>query len=522
MRGRGTGTVVLALVVGVLVVGSRQLREGFRATSPTVGSRLFEQVFEHVRDRYVDSLEAGKLYELAAVGLVEALGDPYSVFLDSARLARVQASTTGLYGGLGIEMDVRDRWVTVVAALPNSPAETIGLRPGDRLVEVDSQRTRGWTLDEARRALRGAPGTSVRLVVERPGVSGRQEFVLQRQQVLVRPVQRTMLLDAGIGYVSVRSFSDSAAIEVAQAVDSLTRRGMTSLILDLRGNPGGLLQQGAAVAELFLDPGQEIVSLRGRGKDAERIVTDERPQSWPELRVVVLVDRASASASEIVAGALQDHDRALIIGRPTYGKGSAQSVFSFNGDAGGVKLTTARWFTPSGRSLEPVPSPPSENPFAFGDEELRRPVFRTGAGREVLGGGGIVPDVPAGDSVAPIGPRVLFGALGGEVPRLRDAITAEAMRMTARGEVPGFDFVVFPAHVDAVRQRLAARRISVDDAAWASGAEWVARTLGNEAVRYAFGRGEETRRIVSRDPVVHEARSRLRGASSMLSLLQLQ
>ncbi len=516
IRGRAALTVVGCVIGAVLFGGALVLRDGFRPQARTQGTRLFEQVFTHVRERYVDSLDAGVLYERAAAGLIRELRDPYSVYLDSTRLARVQQSTSGLYGGLGIEMDVREGWVTVVAALPNSPAETIGLRPGDRLVEVDARSTRGWTMDEARRALRGTPETPVQLVIERPGVSGRQTYTLQRQHVLVRPVQRTMLLDAGVGYVSVRSFSDSAAIELADAVDSLHRAGMRSLILDLRGNPGGLLQQGAAVADLFLDPGQEIVALRGRGVDATRVFVDEHPQRWPALRVVVLVDRASASASEIVAGALQDHDRALIIGRPTYGKGSAQSVFSFPGDDGGVKLTTARWFTPSGRSLESFPADAAD--FVIDDAPPARPVFRTDAGREVLGGGGIVPDVIAGDSVAPQGPRVLFAALGSRLPRLRDAITAEAMAMTARGEVPGYDVGIAGQYRASVRQRLATRGVTVAEDAWEAGADWIDRSIGNEAVRYAFGRAEETRRIVSRDPVVQLARQRLRESGSLLGL----
>jgi carboxyl-terminal processing protease len=520
MRARWSGLALGIVLLVAFVGGSQLLRRGFGPEARPEGSRLFEQVFAHVRDRYVDSLDAGALYARAASGLLRELGDPYSTYLDSARLERVEQSTSGLYGGLGIEFDVRDGWMTVVAALPNSPAETIGLRPGDRVVRIDDRETRGWTNDEVRRALRGNPGSNVTLVVERPGVPGRQDYQLQRQQVLVRPVQRTMLLDAGIGYVQVRAFSDSAAIELAQAVDSLNAAGMRALILDLRGNPGGLLQQGAEVAGLFLDEGQEIVALRGRGAEGTRVFSDSTPQRWPSLRVVVLVDRASASASEIVAGALQDHDRALIVGRPTYGKGSAQSVFSFNGADGGVKLTTARWYTPSGRSLEPDPVSPSGDGFAIDDEPPARPVFRTDAGREVLGGGGIVPDVLAGDTVPPTGPRILFAALGRQLPRLRDAITEEAMALTSRGQVTGWDATLPEAARTAVRRRLEARGVLVPEAAWAAGAEWVARQLGNEAVRYALGRAEETRRIVSRDPVVQEARTRLRQAADMAALLR--
>ena len=519
-RSRSASGFVVGLVLTTVFVGAGVMQRGLRPLPATAGPQLFDQVYAHIRDRYVDSIAPGDLYAMAAVGVMRELGDPYSVYLDSARLVRVQQSTTGLYGGLGLEFDVRDGWMTVVASMPNSPAETIGLRPGDRIVEVDGRETRGWTMDEARRSLRGEPGSDVKLVIERPGVEGRQAFAVERQNVLVRPVQRTMVLDGGIGYVQVRSFSDSAAIELSAALDSLTTDGMTSLILDLRGNPGGLLAQGAAVTDLFLDPGQEIVSLRGRGAEGSRVFTDAQPQRWPQMRIVVLVDRASASASEIVAGALQDHDRALVIGRPTYGKGSAQSIFSFTNDEGGIKLTTARWFTPSGRSLEPEAAVLTDDAFIIDDDTVRRPVFKTDGGREVIGGGGIIPDVIRGDSVAPIGPRLLFAALGTEVPRLRDAITEEAMSLTSRGVVRSYDFVVTPEMRSGVRRRLGAKRVTVPDDRWTVGGEWIDRTLGNEAVRYALGRAEETRRIVSRDPVVDEARARLRASSTTKALLE--
>jgi carboxyl-terminal processing protease len=519
-RSRFATGFVAGLILSTMIIGAAVVQRGFRPAPATVGPQLFDQVFLHVRDRYVDSIAPGDLYEMAAAGVMRELGDPYSVYLDSARLVRVQQSTTGMYGGLGLEFDVRDGWMTVVAAMPNSPAETIGLRPGDRIVQIDDRETRGWTTDEARRALRGEPGSDVKLVVERPGVDGRQSYALERQNVLVRPVQRTMVLNDGIGYVQVRSFSDSAAIELSAALDSLTTAGMTSLILDLRGNPGGLLAQGAAVADLFLDKGQAIVSLRGRGAEGSRVFTDERAQRWPSLRMVVLVDRASASASEIVAGALQDHDRALVLGRPTYGKGSAQSIFSFNNDEGGVKLTTARWYTPSGRSLEFELTPNADPNFAIDDDTLKRPVFKTDAGREVIGGGGIIPDVIRGDSVAPVGPRLLFAAVGAQLPRLRDAITEEAMSLTSRGVVRSYTFVVTPEMRASVRRRLSAKGVLVPDDRWTVGGEWLDRALGNEAVRYALGRGEETRRIVSRDPVVDEARARLKASPTTKELLE--
>src|SRR6185436_13791608 len=253
------------------------------------------------------------------------------------------------------------------------------------------------------RALRGTPGTQVRVMVERLGTASRTELTMEREAVYVNPVQRGMLLGDGVGYVSLKAFSDSAAAELSAKIDSLHSLGMRALILDIRGNPGGLLAQGTAVADLFLNAGQSIVSLRGRGPERHRDFVDHGPEKWKDLRLAILVDRGTASASEIVAGALQDHDRALLIGRPTYGKGSAQSVIALGSDAAGVKLTTARWFTPAGRNIDFAVEPPPGGADAIADDSFTIPVFKTDLGRKVYGGGGIVPDIIAGDSIGPPG-----------------------------------------------------------------------------------------------------------------------
>ena len=204
------------------------------------------------------------------------------------------------------------------------------------------------------------------------------------------------MLRDGVGYLDLRAFSDSAAPELRAAIDSLRGAGMKSLLLDLRGDPGGLLDQGVGVSELFLDPGQDIVSMRGRTASVTRDYRDKSPQPWPSLILGVLVDSGSASASEIVAGALQDHDRAVVIGTTTYGKGSAQTVFDVPG--GGLKLTIAKWFTPSGRSINRSPVDPDS-----AKTQAAQPRFKTDEGRVVAGGGGIRPDIIVSDSAASIG-----------------------------------------------------------------------------------------------------------------------
>jgi len=495
--------VIFVLVAGV-ATGGWMIEHGFRERAPRASSHLFEQVMARISASYIDSLDMGTLYTKAAEGMVEELGDAHSRFLDSARLARVQSSITGLVGSLGLDIDVRDGAVNVVSALPGTPAELAGLRSGDRIIAVDGRPTRDWTTDEARRALRGSPGTSVTVTVQRLGAAGKPTaLVLTRDTVYVRPVQRAIMVAGTTGYVNLRTFSDSAAFELGAAIDSLHRTGMRSLILDLRGNPGGLLDQGVAVADLFLNPRQIIVSLRGRSADT--VYADEHGQKWPDLRIAVLVDRGTASASEIVAGALQDHDRAIVIGRPTYGKGSAQHVFAFR-DQAGVKLTTARWYTPSGRNIDIGAPAPREAGAAAAD--TARPVFKTDSGRKVYGGGGIVPDYIAGDSVNT--PRaLLFAALGADFPKYREALSAEAKAIAAKGvSDPMFD--VTPAMRASLYQRLERSGAHVSRSVFDNAQELIDRRLGELVTRQVFGSAAEERRNILRDKVVEQAVKLLR------------
>jgi carboxyl-terminal processing protease len=511
----------LALLAGVFFIalgaGGWVLGQGFRTRSAGPGAKLFDQVFEDISKRYVDSIDAGTLYARAAEGMVSQLGDPHSVFLDSARLARVQARISDIVGSLGLEVDARNAWVNVVAASANSPAEQVGLRAGDRIVAIEGRSTHNWTVEEARRALRGLPGTTVKITVERLGTLNRTELTLEREALYLRPVQRAMLLENGVGYVKLSTFSDSAGIEVSAAIDSLYKLGMRALVFDLRGNPGGLLAQGNAVAELFLNPGQAIVSLRGRGPDGRRDYMDQHKQAWGDLRLTVLVDRSTASASEIVAGALQDHDRALVIGRPTYGKGSAQSVFSFR-DGAGVKLTTARWYTPSGRNIDYASETPLADVPAPPTDSAGRPVFKTDSGRKVFGGGGIVPDVLAGDSINAPYLRAVFAVPGSTPRRYSEAVAAEAAALAKRG-VSGPMFEVTPEMRDGVYARLVRSGAVVPKATFDRAAESIDRRLGAETVRAAFGRPAEERRLVVKDKVVQEAIARLRAAKTTRDLL---
>jgi carboxyl-terminal processing protease len=322
--------------------------------------------------------------------------------------------------------------------------------------------------------------------------------------------------------VDVNIFSDSTERELRQGIESLRARGMNTLIHDLRNNPGGLLEEGIGVADLFLSSGDTIVSTRGRTPSATRTYVDRTDEEWPELRVIALVNGGSASASEIVAGALQDHDRALLIGNTTYGKGSAQSVYELPA-GGAVRLTTARWYTPSGRSIqadhgeEDAGLAPDEGAGLAPDEDAE--TYRTSGGRKVEGGGGIMPDMvvpPLSEDSATI---VLQRQLGADVPRFRDALTETALSLKSRGAVTRRDFSVSSAMRQDVWNRLRAQHVALTRKEFDASATVIDRLLEREIARYVFGPDAEFLRRAPDDPFVAAALHAAEQASSTSELL---
>jgi carboxyl-terminal processing protease len=534
MMNKARGFAVAAVIGMAIASGGWLMGRTLRKESPVAvdGRKLLGEVMQLVGRQMVDSVAEDSLWKLATLGMVEELHDPYSVFLVADRLKKFREQTTGQYAGLGLRVDVRDGWITVVSPLPGSPSEAAGLQTGDRVVRIDGMDTKGLTSEEALVKLRGAAGSRVVLTVERQGVDGRMTFTVTRQIIHVRAVQRVSMLPDKVGYLDVSVFSDSTADEVVAGVDSLQRLGMRALVLDLRGNPGGLVTQGAAVADLFLDPGQVIVTLRGRTPESNRTFTDQAPQRWPTLPITVLVDRGSASASEIVAGALQDHDRAVVVGTTTYGKGSAQSVFDAE-PAGALKLTTSLWFTPVGRSItarRTGDAAARARRARLGDEEdsltsdvdsmiAKRQAYRTDKGRTVYGGGGITPDVVARDSAALEQSAALQTALGKSVPLFRDALTAMALQLKSAGTLPSPQFTVTSAMRAMLLVGVRARGAVVSDSVFEQNAGVVDRLIGYEASRYVFGREAEFTRRSADDPVMQRALGLLRGASTRDALL---
>jgi carboxyl-terminal processing protease len=313
---------------------------------------------------------------------------------------------------------------------------------------------------------------------------------------------------------------------------------MKSLIMDLRGNPGGLLDQGVKVADLFLDSRQEIVSTRGRARGSTKEFFDEARQAWPELPIVVLVNDGTASAAEIIAGALQDHDRAVVVGAPTFGKGLVQTLFPL-GEGVALKLTTARWFTPSGRTIQRIVKDEedqasqaaqaivSDTVLGAPDKEStdsalkERPIFHTDAGRVVRGGGGIVPDLVIRPDTLTGAEREFAKALGNGLPQYRDALTTIALEAKKANSIKSEAFKVTPAMRQQVFTRLRAKDVQITQEVFNGAGALIDEQLGDEITRYVFGRPAEFRRRVARDPQMQTAMGLLRKAQTPKQLLGL-
>ncbi len=498
-----------------------QLLRGSLAGTGVAHARLFDQVLAHVEDNFVDSLGAADLYAKAATGMVAELHDPNSSLLDERLLKRLNETTAGQYEGLGVQVDARDGWLSVIAALAGSPAEIAGLRAGDRILEIDGRPVSSRGTDDARAGLRGPPGSKVTLLVERPGVAARIPIVVTRAAIHVNPVRHAMMLTPDAGYVQLAIFADSSAPELRRAIGRLRDQGAHTVLLDLRGDPGGLLVQGVGVSDEFLDKGQEVVSLRGRTASQTETISAERAQLWPDLLLIVLVDGGSASASEIVAGALQDHDRAVVMGSTSYGKGSAQSIFDLDGDEHALRLTTALWFTPSGRSIQRPHRQPDDTAAADTLRERplsKRTTYKTDAGRTVYGGGGITPDIIVTPQDSADGTLALVRSLGRDLPKFRDA-TVDVAAAARSGAVRGAVIVISPAMREDLWRRAQAKGVRLTRAQYDSAAAAVDRMLGDEIARDALGVEEAWRKKLDDDRVVAAALSLAKGARSETELL---
>ena len=313
--------------------------------------RTFTDVYARIKADYVESVDDKTLLTHAIRGMLSGL-DPHSTYLDPEEFKELQAGTTGTFGGLGIEVGMEDGFVKVIAPIDDTPAQRAGIQAGDLIIRLDDQPVQGMTLNDAVKLMRGEPGTEIKLTVVRKGEEKPLEITLERAIIRVKSV-KSRTLEPGYGYVRITQFQSQTGEQLRQALEGLQKEAdgkLKGLVLDLRNNPGGVLQASVSVADAFLEDGL-VVYTDGRVKDAEMRYSAHAGDMLNGAPMVVLVNGGSASASEIVAGALQDQKRALIMGSKTFGKGSVQSIQEL-ANGGAVKLTTSRYYTPSGRSIQ--------------------------------------------------------------------------------------------------------------------------------------------------------------------------
>ena len=343
-----------AFVIGSLLVVLTLSLGGSVASKSADGSatyeqlKLFTEVLSIVQTQYVDEVAPKDLIYSAIKGTLRGL-DAHSSFLDPDSYKEMQVETTGSFRGLGIEITLRDDVLTVVSPIEGTPAYRAGLQTGDRIVKIDGLVTKDMQLPDAVKRMRGKPGSKVTITVVREGWTEPKDFEIVREQIRVQSV-RTHDLGNGIEYIRLRQFQEQTSHDVDAALEKFAKNGMKALVLDLRNNPGGLLTSAVEVTEKFVEDGKLVVYTEGRVRNQNMRFSAHAKKAYANLPMVVLVNQGSASASEIVAGALQDYGRAVVVGTQSFGKGSVQTIIPLS-DGSGLRLTTAKYFTPKGRSI---------------------------------------------------------------------------------------------------------------------------------------------------------------------------
>lgn len=384
------------------------------------GIRLFGDIYKNITEKYVDEVSPKEFIRTGIDGLLGSL-DPYTVYYEGDESNDLDALMMGKYGGIGISVGIKDGYITVITTMDGSPAQRAGILPGDRIVSVNGLTAHDISLQEMSNYVKGEPGTKVKLVILREGQDHRLDFELIREMIAVENISYAGILDGSVGYIKLTKFSKTANFDFLRALKDLKQSGMQSLILDLRGNPGGLLEAAIDITNQFVKKGETITYTKGRIADASRNYKAVNDPLFPDIPLAVLVDGGSASASEIVSGALQDLDRAVVIGSTTFGKGLVQTVYPLQEREAVIKITTAKYFTPSGRCIQKEDyasrrTRKTERPvederdnfdtFGSGDpvvDSLKvldnkskdNPVYKTSAGRKVYANGGITPDIEA-------------------------------------------------------------------------------------------------------------------------------
>jgi carboxyl-terminal processing protease len=515
-RIRPVSIVVFVIAVSALVGGL------FGRSALAVDDRLaeryatFSAALSAIEAQYVDKVESDRVIYSAIRGMLATL-DPHSSFFDPREYAQMRERQEGRYYGLGITIQAIDGDITAASVFEGSPAYKEGIRRGDVIAKIDDEDAKGWTTEQAMRKLRGAKGTVVRVEIRRRGYDQPIPLEVTRDEVQILTVPAHFMIDATTGYIRHQDWGENTDREIQRAINDLKAEGMKRLIYDIRGNPGGPLDQAIKVSNEFLRKGSMIVYTRGRIRNSDQDYRATDDGILLDVPMVVIANRNSASASEIFTGALQDHDRAYIVGETTFGKALVQSVYPIANGAG-LALTTAHYFTPSGRLIQRPWDETFDEYLSYTqkDQDANRPhnpsdLKRTDSGRPVYSGGGIEPDkyVPGtleGFNPTPFG-RALYSRQ--EFENFAQKFMADGdhrIAQTATGRiVVKPNFVVDDQMLKGFRDQLVADKIKIDEESWAKDLTFIKAMIRFRIDEAVFGVAEARRHIVAVDPQAQAA-----------------
>ncbi|HEY3381670.1 MAG TPA: S41 family peptidase [Vicinamibacterales bacterium] len=509
MRRYGVFSAALFAIVVSALVGGLFGRKALATDDRLQDYRAYAAALGAVEANYIDKVDSARLVYRSIDGMLQTL-DPHSSFMDPATYARMRERQEGHYYGLGITIVVVDGDITVVSLFEGTPAYKKGIRRGDIIARIAGEDAKGWTSDQAVKKLRGPKGTLVQVSLRRPGYDQLIDVEVPRDDINIPSIPAAFMVDGQTGYVRLQDFAENTDRDLSTTLHELRGNGMKRLLLDLRSNPGGPLDQAIKVSNRFLPQGALIVYTRGRVPNSEQDYVATDRSEFTDMPLIVLVNRNSASASEIVSGALQDHDRALIVGETTFGKALVQSVYRIHEDAG-LALTTARYYTPSKRLIQR----PWDGTF---DEYLNytlrdqtpkthpaTDLRYTEGGRKVFSGGGIEPDRRLDGPVEGFNPtrfgrilyaRQVFGVFAERY--VADGDTRIAPRPDQKKVARGF--VVDDPTVQEFKDFLKTQRVKVDDVAFAQDREFIRAMIHYDIDMALFGLSEARRNLIAKDP----------------------
>src|SRR5688572_31441749 len=490
--------------------------------------KTFTAALSAIQANYAEPLESDRLVYGAINGMLQTL-DPHSSFMDPKAYARMREQQEGRYYGLGLSIVAIDGDITISRVFEGSPAYQQGIRRGDVIAEIIGENAKGWTTDEAVRKLRGPKGTFVNIGIRRKGLEELIPMRVVRDEISIPSIKAAFMIDGQTGYVKVEDFAEHTDEDLGKALDQMTAKGMKRLVLDLRGNPGGQLDQAIRITNRFVPKGSMVVYTRGRVQNSD---SDYRATDTPDylnIPMIVLVNRNSASASEIVSGALQDYDRGIVVGETTFGKALVQSVYRVSGGAG-LALTTARYYTPSGRLIQrPWDGTFDEYlTYTLKDQSERAKTAEqlklTTGGRKVYSGGGIEPDYRFDGPVEGFNPtrfgRTIYGR--GFFQSYAEAFSAEgdaraghsgpSRRIVKKG------FTVDDAMVADFKKFVASKNMKIDEDAWSKDTEFIRAMVRYFIDEVVFDAATARQRLVTVDPQARFGISKLSDAEKLLEM----